>query len=93
MPSGTLTFADGETTKTIDVSVTDDGDAEGDETVNVALSNPTNGATLGTPATAVLTIRNDDGPFGVPPPCAAAPASFGAIWLLGLALFRSRRYH
>ena len=37
--SGTLNFADGETTKTFDVPVVWDGQAEGDETVSLALSN------------------------------------------------------
>ena|GEM_PF-1271491 len=58
--SGTLNFADGDTQKTFDVSVTNDSVVEPDETVNLALSNPTGGVTLGTPSTAVLTITNDD---------------------------------
>jgi subtilisin-like proprotein convertase family protein len=59
--SGTLNFADGETSKTFNVSIIDDTLAEPNETVNLALSGPTNGATIGTPGTAVLTIVDNDG--------------------------------
>ena len=56
--SGTLTFAPGETTKTVSVSVNGDTDIEPDETVTLTLSNAS-GASLGT-ATATATIVNDD---------------------------------
>lgn len=58
--SGTLTFAPGETTKTFTIPIIDDNLREPNETVNIILSNPTNGATLGSQSTAVLTIVNDD---------------------------------
>lgn len=57
--SGTLTFQPGETSQTFAVPILNDALAESDETVNLALSNPTN-ATLGTPSQAVLTIEDDD---------------------------------
>jgi hypothetical protein len=59
LPSGTLSFAVGEITKTITVNVQGDSTIEADETFTVTLSGPTNGATL-TTATATGTITNDD---------------------------------
>ena len=55
---GTLTFAAGETSKRIAVSVTGDTAIERNETIRVVLSNPTN-ATLGT-ATGIGTITDDE---------------------------------
>lgn len=52
---GTLEFAPGQTSKTFNVTVKNDGAAEPDETVNLTLSNPAN-ATLGANSTATLTI-------------------------------------
>ncbi|CAA7619034.1 Calx-beta domain-containing protein [Magnetospirillum sp. SS-4] len=61
LPSGTVTFAPGELTKTITVTPTDDAVAEGDEAYNVTISGGagTTGDTI-TTATAGGTIRNDD---------------------------------
>jgi glucose/arabinose dehydrogenase len=56
--TGTLTFAPGQTSKRIDVPVVGDTRREGNETVAVDLSNPSN-ATLGT-AHALGTIVDDD---------------------------------
>ncbi|WP_430885034.1 Calx-beta domain-containing protein [Fusibacter sp. JL216-2] len=60
LSSGTLSFADSETSKTITVSIVDDGTYESDETVEVTLSNATGGASLGTDTVATLTITDDD---------------------------------
>ena len=58
--SGTINFADGDTAaKTFQVTIVNDTLVEGDETLNLTLSNA-QGATLGTPATAILTIVDDD---------------------------------
>ena len=60
--SGTLTFVDGDgASKTFTVAVTDDLLFETNETVNLALSGPTGGATLGIPSTGILTIVDNDG--------------------------------
>ncbi|NCR66249.1 MAG: hypothetical protein GPJ34_06510, partial [Microcystis aeruginosa LL11-07] len=52
----TVTFADGETSKKIAIPIVKDTAYEGNETLNLTLSNPTNGATIGTQKTATLTI-------------------------------------
>jgi hypothetical protein len=56
---GTLTFAAGETSKTILIPIVDDAFAEGSETFTLTLSNVT-GASLGT-ATSTITIADNDG--------------------------------
>lgn len=56
---GTLRFAAGETSKTFDVLVNEDSKVEAFENFSVALSNPTGGVSLGTPATATIQITDD----------------------------------
>ncbi|MFM6670131.1 MAG: Calx-beta domain-containing protein, partial [Dolichospermum sp.] len=63
LPSGTVSFAAGETSKVITVNVQGDTTVEPNEDFTVTLSNPTNGATI-TTATAIGTIQNDDGNTG-----------------------------
>lgn len=63
--AGKLTFAAGETSKTIRILTIDDKNDESDEVLNLYLSNPTGaGAGLGSPALATVTIFDDD--TGVP---------------------------
>lgn len=64
--SGTLTFAPGETSKTVDVVVRGDTTVEPDETFVLQLSSPS-GATIAT-GQATGTIRNDDAAPPPPPP-------------------------
>ncbi|MEZ6061141.1 MAG: choice-of-anchor I family protein [Planctomycetaceae bacterium] len=59
LPGGTLTFAAGEFSKTITVSVNGDVDVEADESFVVTLSGATNGALIGI-ADADGLIQNDD---------------------------------
>lgn len=58
--SGSLTFAPGETSKTVTVAVSGDTRDEDDETFALALSEPT-GASLGKES-GTATIKDDDGP-------------------------------
>jgi YD repeat-containing protein len=62
--SETLTFAAGETTKTIQVQTIDDSVIEPAETVLVNLSSPTNGATI-TIAQGSGTINDNDASFAI----------------------------
>jgi hypothetical protein len=58
--SGTLTFENKETSKTFSITIKDDSSSEGNETVTLTLSAPTNGVTLGSPNTATLTIQDNE---------------------------------
>ncbi|OJW61546.1 MAG: hypothetical protein BGO57_12645 [Sphingomonadales bacterium 63-6] len=58
--TGTVAFPAGTSaSKTIAIPTVDDGTAEGDETLQVTLSNPTGGAVIGT-ASAIGTIEDND---------------------------------
>jgi Ca2+-binding RTX toxin-like protein len=59
LPSGTVSFAAGQTSRTITVNVAGDKTVEASEAFTVTLSSPSAGASLGT-ATATSTILNDD---------------------------------
>ena len=59
LPTSSLTFGAGESTKTITVNVVGDTDVETDETFTVNLSNPSSGTSIVT-AVATGTILNDD---------------------------------
>ncbi|HEY5723339.1 MAG TPA: Calx-beta domain-containing protein [Allosphingosinicella sp.] len=59
--TGTVNFADGDTSETIDIAINGDNDLEGNETFTITLSAPGGGATLGD-AVATGTITNDDTP-------------------------------
>jgi hypothetical protein len=58
--SQTLTFAPGVASGTCQVPIADDSSVEGNETINLTLSNPGGGAQLGALTQAVLTIGTDD---------------------------------
>ena len=59
--SGTLSWASGDSSdKSVPVTLVDDAATEVDETFTVALSSPTGGAALGSPATSTVTILDSD---------------------------------
>jgi hypothetical protein len=61
-----LTWADGDTApKSLNVTIVNDTLDEPDEAFDVVLSSPTGGATLGSPANAIITILDDDVPAQV----------------------------
>jgi predicted extracellular nuclease len=60
LATGTVSFADGETTAQIHVPIQGDTEFESNETFTIALSDPTGGATLGAQSTATGSITNDD---------------------------------
>jgi endonuclease I len=71
----TVTFAAGQTSQTVTLTVAGDTQPEADETVVLTLQNPGTGASIGGPATHTLTILNDDGPA----PTVAFAAATGSL--------------
>ncbi|MGE0576484.1 Calx-beta domain-containing protein [Reyranella sp.] len=61
LPFGAVTFAPGETTKTVTIDVSGDTALEHNESFTVALANPSSGLTLGAPSSITGAITNDDG--------------------------------
>ena len=57
---GTLSLLDGETSKSVDITILDDADYEGNETFALRLANPSGGATLGTADAAIVTITDNE---------------------------------
>src|SRR5262249_41998859 len=77
--SGTLNFPDGASSETINVPVLNNPNPAGDVTVDLALSNPTGGAALGTGAITVLTINQGKGVFRFSAPTYVATQNGGAL--------------
>jgi hypothetical protein len=74
--SGTLSWADGDTaTRTVEIPVANLG-ATGTKTLTFAISNPSGGATLGSPATSTITIVGNGGTAGTAP---AAPTNLRLV--------------
>lgn len=74
--SGTLTFKDGELSQSFTIPLIDDGIVNGATTVNISLTNPTGGATLGANAAATLVITESD--FDLTGPTVTSVEALGA---------------
>jgi hypothetical protein len=90
MPFEVLSFAPGDTQKTIVVTAVSDGTPEADETITMTLQNPSGLATVGSPASATHTIEDDDTVSAVEIPTLgrwgmiviACAVVLAALWLL-----------
>lgn len=58
--SGTVGFADGQTTANVSVTLFDDGNVDGDKTFDVDLDGATNGGNIVSPSRVSVLIRDDD---------------------------------
>src|SRR3954468_14664703 len=83
---GQLTFASGDTTKTITVNVHQDFDIEGLETIGLKLSAATDNALITNPRTAQVLIADDDGPTQIQlaPPTQSVNEAVGSASLFAV---------
>ena len=79
--SGSVTFAPGETSKTVAVTINGDTASETDETFQLRLSNAANATLLKTAAT--VTIKNDDTPPAPPASADTAILALTGTWFPG----------
>src|SRR6185295_961324 len=56
--AGTVTFAEGQSTATVDLLVNSDLEFDPNETFSVSLSSPANGAVIGAASAAVVTLAD-----------------------------------
>ena len=95
--TGNLSWTSGDSSaKSFDIAIADDQVVDAGESFTVALSGPSNGATLGTPATATVTIADNDssgGGGGTANSGGGGGAFDLSLILVGLActLFEARR--
>ncbi len=82
--SGTVTFAAGETTKTVTLTILGDTVVEANETVSVVLSNASSGLRIAT-GTATATITNDDTAAPPPPTNSTITGTAATDYLYGAA--------
>ncbi len=92
--SAPLNWADGDTApKSLNITIVNDTDDEPDEDFIVTISNPTGGAALGSPATATITILDDDEAIQILE--IPTVGEWGLVFLSGLlamaGLYRLRR--
>jgi len=74
--SGLVVLADGQTSRTVSIPITDDASVESNETVNLMLTPVTGSVPISTPSTAVLTINDND---GVPTPTPTPTPTPGSV--------------
>lgn len=78
--SGTLNWANGDSAnKTFTVTILNDSTYEGNEAFTLTLSNPTAGATIGSPSTATATIFDDDVAADTTPPGVPGTPTFSSV--------------
>jgi hypothetical protein len=81
-----VTWNDGDSAqKTVSIPIINDATNEQAETFTVAISAPTGGATLGTPANLTITVNDDDAP-PAPPPQDSGGSGGGSLGYSGLLL-------
>ena len=82
--SQTVSFADGQTSRTVDIPIADDPSVEGiDELVPITLSAPTGGATLGSPTSGQVRIQDNDAranAFPIDIPAVGSPSGIGPAY-------------